>query len=51
MLAPPPRLAQIIRAWVVLLPVVSKSCAFAGVGSAVEVGFDYRDMVCIKRDF
>ena len=29
----------------------SKSSEFASVGSAVEVGFDYRVLACITRDF
>ena len=46
MLAPPLRLALIIDAWLVL-HWISKNCEFAGVRSAVEVGFDYRGLVCI----
>ena len=49
-LAPPSRLALIIGAWFVLQG-ISKSSEFAGVGSTVEVGFDYPGMVCITRDF
>ena len=49
-LAPPSRLALLIGAWFVLQG-ISKSSEFAGVGSAVEVGFDYPGMVCITRDF
>ena len=41
--APPSRLALIIRAWLVLME-ISKSSEFAGVGSTVEVGFDYRGL-------
>ena len=29
----------------------SKSFEFAGVGSAVEVGFDYRSLACIRMVF
>ena len=36
----PSRLALIIRVWLVcVLPSISKSSEFAGIGSAVEVGF------------
>ena len=45
MLAPPSRFALVIGAWFVLQG-ISKSFEFAGVGSAVEVGFDYRSLVC-----
>ena len=51
--APPSRLALIIWAWFVLQG-ISKNSKFAGVGSAVEVGFDYQGLVCmvyITRDF
>ena len=53
MLAPPSRLALIIRAWFVwfILQGISESSEFAGVGSAVEAGFDYRGMVCVTMDF
>ena len=46
----PSRLALIIGTWFVLQG-ISKSSKFAGVGSAVEVGFEYRGMFCITRDF
>ena len=49
-LAPPSRLALIIGAWIVLQG-ISKRSEFVGVGSAVEVGFDHRGLVCIARDF
>ena len=29
----------------------SRSSEFSRVGSAVEVGFDYRELVCITTDF
>ena len=29
----------------------SKSSELAGVGSAVEIGFDYRGLACITADF
>ena len=50
MLAPPSRLALIIQAWFVLQG-IPKSSEIEGVGSAVEVGFDYRGLVCITMDF
>ena len=50
MLAPPSRLALIIKAWFVLQD-MSKSFEFAGVGSAVEIGFESRGLVYITRDF
>ena len=49
MLGPPSRLALIDRAWLVL-PGISKRSEFAGVGSAVEVGFTYPGLGCITRD-
>ena len=49
-LAPPSRLALIIGAWFVFQGFF-KSSEFADVGSAVEVGFDYRGLVCITMDF
>ena len=49
-LAPPSKLALIIGAWFVLLE-ISRSSELAGVGSAIEVGFDYRGLVCITWDF
>ena len=49
-LAPPSRLALIVGAWFVLQG-TSKNAEFAVVGSAVEVGFEYRGMFCITRDF
>ena len=50
MLAPLSKLAFIIGAWLVL-EWISESSEFAGVGSAVEVGFDYRGLACITGDF
>ena len=47
-LGPPSRLALIIGAWIVLKE-ISESCEFAGVGSSVKVGFDYRGLVCITK--
>ena len=37
---------MIIWTWLVL-HWISKNSEFAGVGSAVEVGFDYRGLACI----
>ena len=39
---------MIIEAWFVLQGLF-KSSEFEDVGSAVEVGFDYRGLVCIAR--
>ena len=49
-LAPPSRLVLIIGAGLVLLG-ISISSEFAGVGTGVEVGFDYRGLDCITGDF
>ena len=49
-LAPPSRLALIIGAWFVSQRIY-KSSEFSGVGSALEVGFDHRGLVCITGDF
>ena len=49
-LAPSSRLALIIGAWFVVQG-ISKSSEFAGVGSAVEVGFDCRGLICITRNY
>ena len=48
MLTPPPRYALFIAACFVLQG-ISKNSEFAGVGS-VEVGFEYRSLVCITGD-
>ena len=48
-LVPLSRLAFIIGAWLVL-EWISKRFEFAGVGSAVEVGFYYRGLTCIRMD-
>ena len=48
-LVPLSRLAFIIGAWLVL-EWISKKFEFAGVGSAVEVGFYYRGLTCIRMD-
>ena len=49
--APPPRLALIVAASRVLQEVFENS-EFAGVGSGVEVGFDYGAwLACVTRDF
>ena len=50
MLAVPSRSALIIGAWLVLVE-ISKSSEFAGAGSTVEVGFDYRGLACINGNF
>ena len=47
MLPLPSRLVLIIGAWLAVIE-VSKSSEFAGVGSTVEVGFDYRGLACIS---
>ena len=49
MLAPPSRLALIIGAWFVFEG-FSKTSEFAGIGSAVEIGFDYQGVVSITGD-
>ena len=49
-LALPSMLALIIMAWLILME-ISRSSAFAGVGSTVEVGFFYRGLACINGDF
>ena len=41
---------MIIGAWLVLIE-MSKSSEFVGVGSTVEVGFDYRGLACITGNF
>ena len=46
MVSPPSKSALIMGAWLVL-----QGFEFAGVGSAVEVGFDYRGWPCITGDF
>ena len=46
-LAPLSRLAFVIEAWLVL-EWIFQSPEFAGVGSAVEDGFYYRRMACIR---
>ena len=48
-LAPPSRLALIIGAWFVFEG-FSKTSEFAGIGSAVEIGFDYQGLVSITGD-
>ena len=48
MMAPPSKLA--VTAGFVLQG-ISKGSEFAVVDSVVEVGFDYRCLVCITRDF
>ena len=49
-LAPLSRLALTLVAWLVSAW-ISKVFEFAGIGSAVEVGFDYRILACIRMDF
>ena len=49
-LALPSRWALTIGAWLVLME-ISKSSEFVGVGSAVKVGFHYRGLACITRDY
>ena len=49
-LAPPSELALLIGAFLVLQG-TSKSSKFAGVGSAVHFGFDYRSSAFIRMDF
>ena len=49
-LAPPSRLAFNIGTWLKVMKNY-KSSEFAGVGSTVEVGFDYRGLARSNRDF
>ena len=43
-------LVVIIGTWLVLEK-INQSSEFAGVGSTVQVGFNYRSLACIKIDF